>query len=355
MEEPCAWGEPPLSGRLRVEPEDFVVEEVLGFRPDGSGGHLLLLVEKRDANTGWVANELARAAGCAPRDVGWSGRKDRRAVARQWFSLPWPTTRETAAIEALSGEGYRVLAAARHGRKLRPGSHQSNRFSLRIREASADRDALAERLDRVAASGVPNYFGPQRYGREGANLARARDWARGGTAPRDRTQRSFALSTARSELFNRAVAERVRRGDWNRLLPGEAVMLDGRRSWFRADVVDEALVARCVAMDLHPTGPLCGRGEAGPGGEALAVESAAIAGEPGLRELLEAQGVEAERRSLRLPVRALQWSLEGTDFRIGFELPRGTFATAVLHELLAGAWGERDSSIVPPDFAGPDT
>ena len=101
--------------------------------------------------------------------------------------------------------------------------------------------------------------------------------------------------------------------------------------------------------------PLCGRGDDGPGGEALAVEAAAIAGEPGLRELLVSQGLEAERRSLRVPVRNLEWSLDGTDFRIAFELPRGAFATAVLHELLAGAWSEPDSSIVPPDFAGPET
>ena len=355
MEECCAWGEPPLSGRLRVEPEDFVVEEELGFRPDGVGAHLLLLVEKRGANTGWVAAELARVAGCATRDVGWSGRKDRRAVARQWFSLPWPVTAATSAAESWSGDGYRVLEAARHGRKLRPGSHRANRFRLRIREAVAERAALESRLALIAANGVPNYFGPQRYGREGSNLVRAREWAQGGAAPRDRTQRVFALSTARSELFNRVASERVRRGDWNRLLPGEAVILDGRRSWFRADLVDEALAARCVAQDLHPSGPLCGRGDDGPGGEALAVEVAAMAGEPGLRELLVSQGLEAERRALRVPVRNLEWSLDGTDFHIAFELPRGAFATAVLHELLAGAWSELDSSIVSPDFAGSET
>ncbi|MFO1407205.1 MAG: tRNA pseudouridine(13) synthase TruD [Steroidobacteraceae bacterium] len=355
MDHPCAWGEPLLSGRLRVEPEDFVVEEVLGFRPDDAGGHVLVLVEKRDANTGWVAAQLARAADCAVRDVGWSGHKDRRAVARQWFSLPWSVSAPTSPFEAVAGEGYKVIAVHRHGRKLRPGSHRSNRFVIRVRDANAERGRLGTRLETIARDGVPNYFGPQRYGREGANLERARQWATGGTAPRDRTQRGFALSTARSELFNRVVAERVRRGDWNRLLPGEAVMLDGRRSWFRAEVVDEALAARCAALDLHPTGPLWGRGDEGAAGEAREVELAAVAGEPGLAALLESQGLEAERRSLRLPVRGLEWSLDGSDFRVGFELPRGTFATSVLHEVLAGAWDGHDSSIVPADSGGPDT
>ncbi len=338
MELPYAHGAPPLAGRFRVEPEDFFVEEVLGFDADGSGSHVLLLVEKRDANTGWVAAELARAAGIASRDVGVSGQKDRRAVARQSFSLPWPASVPLDGCLAFSGEGYRVLAAQRHGRKLRPGSHRANRFTIRLRDASGDRAAIESRLALVGSAGVPNYFGPQRYGRGQANLAIARDWAAGGTAPRDRARRGFALSTARSEIFNLVLAERVRRGDWDRLLAGEAVILDGRRSFFRADEIDAALVERCDAMDLHPSGPLWGRGPLEAGGEALAVEESIVATEPALRELLEAHGMDQERRSLRLPVRSLQWRFEDDSVCLSFELPRGTFATSVLHEVLQGAW-----------------
>ena len=135
MELPTALGPPPASGRIRVEPEDFRVEELLGFEPDGAGGHLLLLVEKRGANTGWVAAQLARLAGAQPRDVGYSGQKDRHAVTRQSFSLPWPVTAPFEPCLAWSGEGFRVLAAARHGRNLRPGSHRGNRFVIRVRVA----------------------------------------------------------------------------------------------------------------------------------------------------------------------------------------------------------------------------
>jgi len=116
---PFAHGAPPLAGRFRVEPEDFFVEELLGFDADGSGSHVLLLVEKRDANTGWVAAGLARAAGVASRDVGFSGQKDRRAVARQHFSLPWPAAVPLDACLELAGEGYKVLAAQRHGLRTR--------------------------------------------------------------------------------------------------------------------------------------------------------------------------------------------------------------------------------------------
>jgi len=335
---PAAHGEPPVRGRLRATPEDFVVEELLGFEPDGAGTHALLVVEKRGANTAWVGAQLARAARVAVRDVGWSGQKDRNAVTRQAYTLPWPVQAPVEACLEFAGEGFRVLSAARHGRKLRTGSHRANRFELRVRDVAGDPAALAARLEEIAGQGVPDYFGPQRFGRDGANLARARAWAGAGLAPRDRGDRSFALSAARSAIFNAVLAERVRRGDWNRLLPGEAVMLDGRRSFFRADEVDATLVSRCEAMDVHPSGPLWGRGDSPAQRDAFALEATVTAVEPALCALLEAEGLEHERRALRLPVRGLDWSLDGDLLTIGFELPRGAFATAVLHEIVLGAW-----------------
>ncbi|MCE3285890.1 MAG: tRNA pseudouridine synthase, TruD family, partial [Steroidobacteraceae bacterium] len=158
------------TGRIRVAPEDFFVEEVLGFEPDGSGAHGLLAVEKCGANTGWVAAQLARHAGVQARDVGFSGHKDRHALTRQAFTLPLPVDFAVERCREWRGEGYVVLAAARHARKLRPGSHRGNRFVLRVRELRGDRSSLEQCLREVAAQGVPNYFGPQRFGRDGANL-----------------------------------------------------------------------------------------------------------------------------------------------------------------------------------------
>jgi tRNA pseudouridine13 synthase len=211
-----------------------------------------------------------------------------------------------------------------------------------VRDLRGDRDALAQRLAWIAAGGVPDYFGPQRFGRGGANIDRARAWAAGGGAPRERAARAFALSAARSALFNAVLAERVRRGDWERLLQGEAVLLDGRRSFFRADAIDAALEQRCGQLDVHPSGPLWGRGESPASGDALAVEAAVLGTEPALCALLEAEGLQHERRALRLPVRTLQWSIDGDELALSFELSRGAFATAVLHEILVDAWGSPD-------------
>ena len=339
---PTAFGAPPASGRLRVTPEDFRVEEVLGFEPDGTGAHAMLFIEKRGANTGWVASQLARALRVAVRDVGWSGQKDRNAVTRQAFTLPWPVNVPLDACLGHVGEGYQVLGASRHGRKLRPGSHRANRFEIRVRDLAGDVTALASRLQQIVEQGVPDYFGPQRFGRASSNLVRAREWAAGGRAPRDRSQRGFALSAARSAVFNAVLAARVEQGTWNHLLPGEAVMLDGKRSFFRSDCTDTELSTRCAAMDVHPSGPLWGRGESPAIGEALEVEAGITASERTLCALLEAQGLEHERHSLRLPVRSLAWSIDGDVLTLSFELPRGAFATSVLHEIVRDAWLDVD-------------
>jgi len=324
---------------MRREPEDFVVDEILGFEPEGTGNHGLLIVEKRGANTGWVAAQLARHAGVAVRDIGFSGHKDRHALTTQAYSLPLPVQFDLAHCMQWQGEGYAVRAAYRHGRKLRPGSHRANRFELRIRDLRGDRDEIEACLEAIGERGVPNYFGPQRFGREGSNLRRAIAWAGGDAAPRDRSQRSFALSAARSHLFNAVLATRVARGDWNRLLPGEAIMLDGRRSFFIAEPGDAVLEARRIAMDVHPSGPLPGRGESPATGIAREVEDSVIAPHAALVTLLASERIDHERRSLRLPVREFDWTFGDDDTLVlRFVLPRGTFATAVLHEVLADAW-----------------
>jgi len=328
---------PLLRGRIRTEPRDFEVDEVLGFEPDGHGTHVLLHVEKCGANTAWVAARLAAHGGFAAHDVGYSGLKDRRALTRQWFSVPGGGLERW---QNVAGEGYRVLAAHPHTRKLRRGSHRANRFHLTVRELTGPLEDLAPRLGAIGQLGVPNFFGSQRFGRDFGNLQRARDWAESGRAPRERQQRGFALSAARSILFNKVLAERVDLGNWNTLLPGEAVLLDGRQSFFAAPIIDEALVARCNSFDLHPSGPLHGSGESPAQGVARELEDSVLAREPALMALLGSEGLRAERRATRLIVRHLSWQLDGDVLELRFELARGSFATTVLGRLIAGVADE---------------
>lgn len=328
-----AQGLPTAKGRIRVEPEDFRVDETLGFFPDGEGAHRWLWVEKRGCNTEWVARQLARVADVHPRDVGFAGLKDRHAVTRQWFSVPLPAAQQPdwAALEA---EGIRVLEAVAHSRKLRRGTLQGNRFALRISRVEGDRDEVERRLERIRSEGVPNYFGPQRFGREMGNLTLALELFRGEVRLRNRNRRSLALSAARSWLFNELLSRRVARGDWNRLLPGDVAALSGSNSVFKVGAPDDELMQRLRAGDIHPTGPLWGRGELMSQGDCRELETAVADAWPELAAGLEEAGLRQERRPLRLLPGELEWCWDSGDLNVQMVLPAGAYATTVLREAL---------------------
>ena len=327
-----AFGGPPLRATLRATPEDFVVDEQLGFAPDGHGEHVLLRVRKRDANTAWVAGRLAALAGVPRRDVGYAGLKDRFAVTTQWFSVGLAGRAEPD-WSALDAGDVAVLEAHRHARKLRRGALSGNRFALRLHDVAGDREALAERLDALARRGFPNLFGPQRFGRGGANLDAARRLLAGTLGRVRREQLGLYLSAARALLFNAVVAARVADGSWEHALDGEALVLDGRRSYFLSDPGDPALAARLAALEVHPSGPLCGRGAAPAESAASAYEARVLAPFAGWREGLARLGVDADLRALRARADGLAWQLEGTTLELGFALPAGSYATALLREL----------------------
>ena len=328
---PRAHGEPLGQAEFKVQPEDFVVEERLGFEPDGGSGHVLLKVRKRGLDSLSVARELARFADVPARDVGLAGLKDRHAVTTQWFTVP--ARRPAAEWQAHEGEGYLVEAALPHSRKLKRGALKGNSFRITLRNVELPAAVLAARLQRLSADGVPNYFGPQRFGRDGSNLDSIGRWCEDGSLPWGREGRAFVYSAARALLFNAVLGRRVAQGSWNRLLPGEFVNLAGRRSWFVAEAIDATLEERLARHDIHPTGPLAGKG-AGPGGEVGALESDVLGPLAALTERLIGAGLEADRRSLRLMPEGLRFTLAGNELTIEFALQAGSYATVVLRELL---------------------
>ena len=329
-----AFGDPPLRGTLRATPEDFVVDEQLGFAPGGTGEHVMLHVEKRGANTPWVAARLAELAGVPRRDVGFAGLKDRHAVTRQWFSVGLAGRAEPD-WSALDAPEVRVLEAVRHQRKLRRGALTGNRFRLRVRDVSGDPEALAERLDLLARNGFPNLFGPQRFGRDGGNLVAAQRLFDGTAGRVGREKRGLYLSAARSLLFNAVVVARIDDRSWHQARDGEPLVLDGRRSFFIAESGDAALPARLAALEVHPSGPLWGRG--GDLGECAAgvFERTCLAPFATWQDGLERGGLQSDRRALRARATGLAWSLDDDVLELDFALPAGSFATALLRELVA--------------------
>ncbi len=328
---PWAHGAPPLRARLRSTPDDFRVEEVLGYDADGHGEHLLLWVEKRGANTEWVARELAKFAGVAPVAIGYAGLKDRHAVTRQTFSVQL-AGRPDPDWSMFPHAEVKVLAATRHSRKLKRGALRGNRFVLVLREVQGDR-AVSERvLQQIAARGVPNYFGEQRFGREGGNVALARAMFGGRRVERDK--RSFLLSAARSQIFNDVLAGRIECDAWDTPLDGEIWSLAGSRSWFGPEPFTDVLAERLARADIHPSGPLWGQGEPPTQSEAGALERRIAAASSDLAEGIAAARMDQERRPLRLIPKDMKWRwLDDDVLELTFELPAGAYATVVVREL----------------------
>ncbi len=320
---------------MRQSADDFQVDEVLGFEPDGEGEHQLLHIRKRDTNTSWLAGQLAKHAGLHPKEVSYAGLKDRHAVTTQWYSLRLAGQAEPD-WTAFDSELVQVLAVHRHRRKLQRGALQGNRFTIKLRGVEADREALNERLARLRAEGMPNYFGEQRFGRDYQNLRQFDELLGDGKRRRiDRNLRGLLISAVRSQLFNEVLATRIERGCWASPLAGDFFMLDGSRSGFADDPADGQLAQRCRCLDIHPSGPLWGRGRAPVSGEAAALEQQVLAPFCHWRDRLEHLGLQQERRSLRLRLDSLSWSFEedaGT-LRLDFFLPAGAFATVLLREL----------------------
>ena len=325
---PRAHGEVIGRGVLRAVPEDFQVEELAAVMPDGTTGeHAWLWVRKRGANTEWVARALARHAGVKPMAVGFAGLKDRHAVTRQWFSVALAGGVEPD-WTSLAEPGVDVLEVRRGPRKLRRGELLGNRFTLRVTGLEADPDLLDARLRRIAEIGVPNYFGAQRFGHDGGNIAQARALFERRLRTRDRHRRGLYLSAARSLLFNRVLAHRVLAGCWVAALPGE-VSPPASSTRERSAVTEPSNTPQA-------SGPLWGRGRSASTGAALAMETAALEGLDGWRHALEHAGLKQERRALCVPVGDLRWHMEplARVLELTFTLPAGAFATVVLRELL---------------------
>lgn len=157
-------GIPPVGGRIKERPEDFLVEEIPLYEPQGSGEHLYMFVEKTNLSTTQMVSIIAHHFGVRPDAVGFAGMKDKRAVTRQLVSVHLPG-RSRESLPPLEQERLTVLWTDWHANKLRPGHLAGNRFVIRIRGVDATGVVHAHRvLSRLEKTGVPNRAGEQRFG-----------------------------------------------------------------------------------------------------------------------------------------------------------------------------------------------
>ncbi len=330
---PFAWGGPCGTGILRATPADFRVTEIPITEPEGTGEHGWLYVRKTGANTEWVARQLAIHAAVPVRDLSYAGMKDRNAITEQWYSihLPGKSDPDWSTVDI---EGVEILHTARHTRKLKRGALKGNRFDIGITSLTGDNAEIENRLIAIKQGGVPNYFGVQRFGRDGQNLVQAEQLFKGKLNKIPRHKRGLYLSTARSALFNLILAGRVADESWSRLMLGDVLQLDGRSACFVAEDKDSALPARIESMDVHLTGPMWGRGELMTQNAAREYEITNLEADECFRKGLEQAGLKQERRSLRIQANQLDWQWhEDGSLRVQFSLPPGAYATSVLREL----------------------
>lgn len=311
---PNAYPASGASATLKLLNEDFIVTELPLQLPGGEGEHVWLDIEKNGANTVFVAQQLAEAAGVQDRDVGYAGLKDRYAITRQWFSIYLPKG-ERPDLTGLQHPEFKVLSQSRHVKKLRPGDLQGNRFRIVLRDVTGDpgvMTAIEANLQAVAAQGVPNYFGAQRFGFDGGNVEQGRAMLAREIRVRNPKKKGIYLSAVRSFVFNEVLALRIRQGLWGQTLPG--------------DVMDEA---------GQPTGPLWGRGRVTTTGQAQALEMGVAKRHASLCDGMEHAGLDQERRALVVRPADMSWEWpQAGQLVLAFSLPAGTYATSVLNEIL---------------------
>ena len=321
---------PKQTALLKAECADFVVKEQLGYDMSGDGEFVAVKVRKTDCNTLFVGEQLAKFAGISARNMSYAGLKDRKAVTEQWFSLQMPG-QPTPDFSQFSLEGVEILDVTRHQRKIRIGSLQGNHFEILLHNVE-ETDELKVRLDFLAKNGFPNYFTEQRFGRDGNNLTQALRWANGEIKVKDRNKRSFYLSAARSDMFNLIVSKRIELNLAQQILVGDVLQLNGSHSWF---VVDESedlaqLQQRLAQQDVLLTAPLIGEEEK----SAVDFEHEIFAQHQALFDLMRQERMKAARRPILMQPQHFQWQFEPNGLRLQFALPAGSYATALIRELV---------------------
>ncbi len=329
------YGRPLTGGLLKIRPEDFRVDEHLGFIPSGDGEHLFLHIEKTNLTTFDLVDRVARDFDLKQRDIGYSGLKDKQAVTRQWLSLQLPGQMRDFQMPSMNG--YQVLDQGWHHRKLKPGTHCANTFEVVIRDISDFNELSLQQIELIKREGMANYFGQQRFGEQADNVSRA---LRVFTNPRktrklSRSKKSLYISALRSYLFNQILSRRIENDLWSEPVPGDIFMLAGSRSIFTA-AIDEEVYRRYQEFDISSTASLVGEGNNQLSGQAKEIEDTVCADNTDIIECLHRLKAKQQMRSLRVKV-------EGFDVRhkrqeqilmIQARLPRGCYFTTLLNHFI---------------------
>ena len=321
---------------FRKSASDFIVEEIPAFAATGEGEHLFLRIRKTNVTTNEAVLRLCKALGVEERGAGYAGMKDKRAIATQTISVPFELSRSPEEAFGLGLDGIVVESASRHRHKLKPGHLKGNRFDIVLRDlAEADISGVIDALEQAGRHGVPNAFGPQRFGRDGNNPERALAWLSGRTAgPKDRRERRLLFSALQSELYNRVLERRRSDGTWDRPLVGDVLRKsDSGGIFLCADEKEDR--KRAERGELSPTGPIFGAKMRWPEGEPASIEREILAAATGSDDPFSRHHTLGEGSRRPFVLRAVELMVEKimaeqTALRVRFVLPKGGYATTLL-------------------------
>lgn len=323
------------SGLLRQKPQDFTVNEQLTFEPSTEGEHVFLYIKKTGLNTDDVVKKLAMHAAVPRRAVSYAGMKDRHAVTKQWFSVHLPG-QEGPDWNLMTDDALQIERITRHLKKLKRGSIKFNAFEIVISQLDADQAMLIQRAEQIKTMGVPNYFMEQRFGYLCQNIDRVYGLFSKNEAIKNNKIKSLFLSSARSYLFNRVLCERVMAKNWDKAETGDVFMLNGTRQYFKEEFISDEMTKRLAKHDIHPTGPLFGLENNTVSDAAYELENKVFMEDKVFCNGLIKEKVESARRSLRVVPEDFQLNLLPDDkVGVSFKLPSGSYATAVIRELIS--------------------
>lgn len=328
---PRAYGTPKSTAMFKQTPEDFQVDEYFDGQFSGEGEHIILKIEKKGLNTEEVVKAIARLVNKPVKLISYAGLKDRHALTTQWLSIHAPGE-EIPGVGELHGPGWRVLEFTRHNKKLRPGYLAGNHFKITLRDLSHV-DDLIHRIEQIKITGVPNYFGEQRFGRECGNLVKAEQLLVQGRRGKDRFLQGMYCSAARSWLYNLILAKRVNASTWNTPIDGDVMQLNGSKSIFVIDTVEEEIINRIKAHDISPASPLPGKSKQMVRNVAFEIINEIYADWQPWLAGLEKQGLEEAWRANILHADNLEYTIHDNMVTLSFTLPAGAYATAVLREM----------------------
>ncbi|HGK7684154.1 TPA: tRNA pseudouridine(13) synthase TruD [Legionella pneumophila] len=330
---PRAYGIPNSTATFKLCPEDFQVNELFEGQFSGEGEHIVLKIEKKGLTTEEVVKSLARLINKPIKLISYAGLKDKQALTTQWLSIHAPGE-VIEGIETLEAPGWKILECTRHNKKLRPGFLSGNHFTIALRNVSNETD-LIHRIEQIKLKGVPNYFGEQRFGRDGGNLIKAEEILVQGRKVKDRFLKGMYFSAARSWLYNLILSRRVKESSWNLPLLGDVIQLVGSNSVFVNDKsMDEQLLQRIGEKDVSPASPLPGRSKNLVKGTALQIINEVYAEWSAWLDGLEKNGLEEAWRANILYAEQIEYRINQGTVELSFVLPAGAYATVVLRELV---------------------